>query len=108
MLNIINAALPYILKILGAVIGFLLIKLSNKINKFINSQQNKETINALIEHTVNYVEQVYKTIKGQDKLNAAKDKIIKLFNEKGIKLSDDEIEILIESAVKTMNDKKGV
>lgn len=108
ILNLFNAILPHLFELLGGIIGVVIVVLSNKLNKFINSKQNSETINNIIKHTVYYVEQVSKEIKGKEKLNAAKDKIIKLLNDKGIKLSDEEIEILIESAVKTMNDKKGV
>lgn len=106
--ELLNLILPYALQILGAIAGILFIMLSNKVNKFINSRDNKDTIYAIIGHTVNYVEQVCKELKGKEKLEAAKDKIIKALNDKGIKLSDEEIEILIESAVKTMNDNKRV
>lgn len=52
---------------------------------------------------VGAIEQTYKTLHGEEKLNLAKIEMIKLAKEKGIKLSQRELDLLIESAVKEMN-----
>jgi|SRR5690606_14528087 len=61
---------------------------------------NKE----LVKIAVNAVEQTYKELNGEEKLNVAKLELVKLMNEKKIKISEQEIDMLIESAVKEMND----
>lgn len=63
-------------------------------------QNNKE----LVKIAVNAVEQTYKTLEGSEKLNMAKLELVKLMNEKKVKISEKEIDLLIESAVKEMND----
>jgi LL-H family phage holin len=52
---------------------------------------------------VGAVEQTYKHLHGEEKLNLAKIELIKLAKEKGVKVSEKELDILIESAVKEMN-----
>lgn len=63
-------------------------------------QANKE----LVSIVVNAVEQTYKHLGGEEKLNVAKIELIKVMNEKKIKISEKEIDLLIEAVVKEMND----
>lgn len=63
-------------------------------------QANKE----LVSIGVSAVEQMYKNVlHGDEKLNMAKIEIVKLAKEKGIKISEREINLLIESSVREMN-----
>lgn len=59
---------------------------------------------ALVRIAVDAVEQTYKTLHGKEKLNLAKIEVLKLAKSKGIKISEKELDLLIESAVKEMND----
>lgn len=52
---------------------------------------------------VGAVEQTYKHLHGEEKLNMAKLELIKLAKEKGIKISEKELDLLIEASVKEMN-----
>ena len=63
-----------------------------------------ENNKALVKIAVEAVEQSYKTLHGKEKLDLAKIELIKLANEKGVKISEKEIDLLLESAVKEMND----
>lgn len=63
-----------------------------------------ETNKELVRIVVNAVEQTYKHLNGDEKLKVAKIELVKLMNEKKIKISEKEIDTLIESAVKEMND----
>lgn len=63
-----------------------------------------ETNKELVRIVVNAVEQTYKHLDGDEKLKVAKIELVKLMNEKKIKISEKEIDTLIESAVKEMND----
>lgn len=59
---------------------------------------------------VSAVQQVYAEANGDAKLQEAKVQLIDLFNKNGIKFTEDELDLLIESAVKGMKDgvKQGV
>lgn len=91
--------MEYLPKILEYVIIIIAGVLANKAKKLINTDIKK----AIVRDTVKYVEQVFKDIHGVEKLDAAKNKAITLLREKGIKISDEEIIVLIESAVSEMN-----
>lgn len=92
----------YIFEILATIItalaSFIGVSIKNVYTKYINTKTKKE----IVKDTVNYVEQVFKDIHGQEKLNKAKEKALEWLNEKGIKISETELEILIESAVKEL------
>lgn len=77
----------------------------------------KKGVLAQLESKKNYVaivvsavQQVYAEANGDAKLQEAKVQLIDLFNKNGIKFSEDELDLLIESAVKGMKDgvKQGV
>lgn len=89
----------YLFEILATIItalaSFIGVSIKNAYTKYINTQTKKE----VVKDTVNYVEQVFKDIHGQEKLDKAKEKALEWLNEKGIKISETELEILIESAV---------
>lgn len=96
----------YLIEILAAIItavaSFVGVTIKNAYTKYIDTKTKKE----IVKSTVEYVEQVFKEIHGQEKLDKAKEKSLEWLNEKGIKISDTELEILIESAVNGFN-KKG-
>lgn len=56
----------------------------------------------LVGHVVKAVEQGYKDFRGDEKFEIAKDKIVELANEKGFKITDAEIETLIEACITEM------
>lgn len=56
---------------------------------------------AIVEDTVLYVEQVAKELGSQEKFKLAKEKAIEWLNAKGLKVSETELEILIESTVQS-------
>lgn len=89
----------YLFEILATIIttlaSFIGVSIKNAYTKYINTKTKKE----IVKDTVNYVEQVFKDIHGAEKLNKAKEKALEWLNEKGIKISETELEILIESAV---------
>lgn len=96
----------YLFEILATIItalaSFIGVSIKNAYTKYINTKTKKE----IVKDTVNYVEQVFKDIHGKEKLEKAKEKALEWLNEKGIKISGTELEILIESAVNAFN-KKG-
>lgn len=100
MLEIIQNNLIEILgTILLGVVSFLGSKLKAKYDEYVDTKIKKDIVNA----TVRYVEQVFNTLHGEEKLNKAKEKAIEWLDEKGIKTSETELEILIESVVNEFN-----
>lgn len=62
-------------------------------------QSNKEIVNIV----VGAVEQTYKHLHGAEKLNMAKLEVVKLAKSKGLKITEKELDLLIEASVKEMN-----
>jgi ABC-type antimicrobial peptide transport system ATPase subunit len=62
-----------------------------------------ESHKQLVNLVVNGVEQAYTHLHGKEKLNMAKIEVIKLANSKGVKISANDLDMLIENAVKEMN-----
>lgn len=57
-----------------------------------------------VDIVVAAVQQVYAEANGDAKLQEAKAQLVDLFNKNGIKFTEDELDLLIESAVKGMKD----
>ena len=94
--QMITEYLPVILTaVLTTIVGFM----KAKYDKVANDDTKKN----VVADTVKYIEQIYKDIHGKDKLEKAEEKVKELLEEKGIKISDNELVTLIESAVKDMN-----
>jgi len=106
MNEVLNAILPHIFQLVGILVGFAISFITLKIKNYLDNKMKNETIKVIINNTVKCVEQVYKDIHGKEKLEKAKELVLKQLNNKGIKITNEEIEILIESAVNTMNNKK--
>ena len=64
---------------------------------------NNDTKKNVAETTVKYVEQIYKDLHGAEKLEKAKESMLSLLKDKGIKINEIEMVMLLESAVKDMN-----
>ena len=94
---------PYLLEIIAAILTgiatFIGVKLKKVYEEYVNTKVKKE----VVDTTVKYVEQVYKDIHGEEKLNKAKEKALDWLNDKGISISEVELEILVEAAVNGFN-----
>ena len=97
--EIINLLMAIIVACVGAV--------TRKVVKFLNEKtiiSKLESNREIVRIVVDAIEQVYIELDGEQKFNIAKQEVIKIMNEKGIKITDLEINSLIESVVKEMND----
>ena len=65
---------------------------------------NDETKRSIAVATVKFVEQVWKTLHGADKLNKALETAETLLKKKGITFDTEEMRVLIEAAVGEFND----
>lgn len=103
MNNMFEILQPYLLEIIAAILTSVAAFIGVKIKKVYEEYVNTKTKKEIVECTVKYVEQVFKELHGEEKLNKAKDKALEWLNEKGIKVSDTELEILIEASVNGFN-----
>lgn len=94
--QMITEYLPVILTaIMTGIVGFI----KSKYTKLANDNIKKD----VAATTVKYVEQIYKDLHGTEKLEKAKESMLALLEEKGVKISEIELITLLESAVKDMN-----
>lgn len=85
--------------IITAIAGYVGFIIKNLCTKYINDK----TKQAAAKTAVQFVEQVYKDIHGEDKLNKALSAASDMLQEKGITVSDLEMHVLIEAAVAEFN-----
>lgn len=91
--------ITYLPKIIEYIMIIIVGALANKAKKMINTDIKRN----IVKDTVKYVEQVFNDVHGKEKLSLATEKAIALLKSKGIKVDDEEIVVLIESAVAEMN-----
>lgn len=85
--------------IITAIAGYIGIVIKNLCTKYINDK----TKASVAKTAVQFVEQVYKDLHGEEKLNEALVAASEMLLEKGITVSDLELKVLIEAAVAEFN-----
>lgn len=92
-----NYIMEILATIITAVASYIGVQIKKAYTRYVDTKNKKE----IVKSTVEYVEQIYKgvMISNEDKLNKAKEKALEWLNSKGLKISDTELDILIESAV---------
>lgn len=98
-LDILNQCLDILLPAVASVIAVILGVLATKIKTTYNDKIQDETVRTIIKSVVEWAQQVYKDCDGPEKLQKALEKASAILNEKGITISDEELNMLIESAV---------
>ena len=91
--------------VITTLFGYLAFYAKKLADKYLNDNTKK----AVAKTVVQAVEQIYKDLHGEDKLNKGIEYMTKLLNEKGIKTNETEMRLLIEEAVGEFNEafKKG-
>lgn len=91
--------------ILTAIGGYLGIVVKNLYTKYVNDK----TKEAVAKTVVQAVEQIYKDLHGDEKLNKALDSAAEMLEQKGVSVTELELRMLIEAAVGEFNEafKKG-
>ena len=85
--------------IITAVAGYLGIVIKKLATKYLNDKTKK----AVAKSAVQFVEQVYKDIHGEDKLAKALVAASEMLAEKDISITELELQVLIEAAVAEFN-----
>lgn len=88
-----------LMTVLTAIAGWLGKQIKFLYEKYINDKTKKN----VVETCVKAVEQLYRDKKGAEKLNKAKDNIIAMLTEKGLVVTELELDMLIESVVSEFN-----
>ena len=86
--------------IITAIAGYIGIVVKNLVTKYLNDKTKRE----VAKDAVKFVEQVYKDLHGEEKLDAALAAASEMLAEKGIAVSDLEMRVLIEAAVAEFNE----
>lgn len=86
--------------VITAIAGYLGIVFKNLYTKYVNDKTKKDVVRTCVEA----VEQIYKDLHGEEKFNVAVQHVSEMLDEKGIKISDLEIMMLIEAAVGEFNE----
>lgn len=96
---IIQILLPVLATLITSVFTYVGIRVKNIYQERVQSDMNKQIVNDVVK----FVEQVYTDIHGTEKLQKAVERASSLLEEKGVYLTDTEINTLIESAVYGLN-----
>ena len=81
------------------IAGYVGIVIKNLATKYINDKTKRDVAKTAVQ----FVEQVYKDLHGDEKLNAAFAAASEMLAEKGIHVSDLEMKVLLEAAVAEFN-----
>lgn len=90
---------PVIVAALTAFAGFLGAQIKGLYQKYINDK----TKEAVVRTCVKAAEQLYHDLSGPEKLEKAQEGVVQMLNEKGIPISELEMNLLIEAVVSEFN-----
>ena len=83
-----------------AIAGYIGTQVKNLYQKYVNDQMKKDVVKTVVQG----VEQIYKDLHGEEKMNKALEAAAEMLSEKGIRITELEMKILIEAAVGEFND----
>lgn len=102
MNSLVEQLVPYLVSIVTVILGYV----SFRVGKVIDGAMSKydiydaiKTNQTIVKASVEYAEQVFKEAKGQEKFELAKERAIQIFKERGIEISEKELNTLIEQSV---------
>lgn len=104
--SIINQLIDILLPILATAVTAIFSYIGVKIKTIIQEKADTDAKKAVVESTVKYVEQVFKDLSGEAKLDKALKTASEWLAEKGISVSDVELRVLIEAAVNGLEKAK--
>ena len=85
--------------IITAIAGYIGIAAKNLVKKYLDDKTKREVAKTAVQ----YVEQVFKNLHGEEKLNEAMSAASAMLAEKGITITELEIRVLVEAAVAEFN-----
>lgn len=97
--ELLNQLMPTIITLLGTAITAIAGYIATTIKNAYTKKVNNETAKTVVVDVVKFVQQVYADLEGPEKLQKAIEQASNILQEKGIKITETEINMLIESAV---------
>ena len=91
--------LEIVTTIVTAIVGYIAVVAKNLAQKYINDKTKKD----IAKIVVSGIEQCYKTLEGPQKLHKALEAASSMLAEKGIKVTEVELRMLLESALSEFN-----
>ena len=91
-------------QLIGLIMLAVLGSIAYAAKQIVRIHLNDETKLGIAKTVVRFVEQVWKELHGQDKLQKALEKAEEMLRKKGIPFDADEMMVLIEAAVQEMNE----
>ena len=91
--------LEIVTTIVTAIVGYIAVVAKNIAQKYINDKTKKEVAKIVVSG----IEQCYKALEGPQKLQKALEAASSMLAEKGIKVTDVELRMLLESALSEFN-----
>lgn len=109
MNELLQAITPILLALLVAIVGYLAKIAGIQVQRVADKYAIKAKLDAnktIVDLAVKYVQQVFNEADNKTKYNEAKNKALEILSEKGIKITDAELNMLIEASV--ANFKQGM
>ena len=91
--------LPALIAVLTALAGYIGTQIKRLYEKYVNDKVKQDVVRTCVKAA----EQLYRDLSGPEKLEKAKEGIVDMLNEKGIHISEMEMDLLIESVVQEFN-----
>lgn len=88
-----------LMAVLTAIAGYVGIVVKNLYTKYINDKTKESVVKTVVQG----VEQIYKDLHGEEKLNMALSAASDMLSEKGITVSEFELRMMIEASVAEFN-----
>lgn len=101
MNELLNEIMPSIIATLAIILAYLATRIRNYFDEKITLDQQTQILR-FVKATVEYVEQIGIDFSSEAKLSLAKATIVRYVNEKGIPITDNELNVLIESFVHSL------
>jgi len=102
--EVLNQFIQILMPVLATFLTAVFTYLGNKLKNAYQEKANNETAQTVVKDVVRFVEQVYGDIHGKEKLQKAIEQASTILQSKGIKITETEIMMLIESAVYGLNE----
>ena len=99
--------MTYLLPVLGTAVAALAGFIGAQLKKLYQKYINDKTKEAVVRTCVKAVEQLYRDVGGPEKLERAREGIRQMLEEKGIPITQLEMDMLIESVVSEFNQGLG-
>ncbi len=96
---LLNECLDILLPAVASIVTIVFGIIGTKIKQAYDTKTKNETVKVVVDDVVKFVQQVYSDLKGPEKLQKALNEASTILNEKGITISQTELNMLIESAV---------